>query len=153
MTAEQRFMSATTSSDHPSVVSREISPARCGELLASHCRGRIAWTAPDGPQMLPVSYTMLNQRIILRTSPYGVLSQLVRRQAVAFEVEELQPDSSSGWTVLVRGTVQELDRANLQVGRAALDTVTAWAPGSRNLLLAITARSVSGREFRGHGPA
>ena len=131
------------------MVSRELSPARCGELLRSHCRGRVAWTAPDGPQILPVSYAMLDRRIILRTSPYGLLSQLVERQTVAFEVEELQADSTAGWTVLVRGTVQELDRANLQVGRVVLDNVTAWGPGSRALLLAITAGSVSGREFHG----
>ena len=151
MTAEP-LMSSTRSSEHSPIVSREISPAGCGELLAAHCRGRVAWTAPDGPQILPVSYTMLDQRVILRTYPYGLFSQLVRRQAAAFEVEELRPDSSFGWTILVRGTVQELDCADLQAGQAALDRVTAWAPGSRNLLLVI-ARSVSGREFRGHGPA
>ncbi len=148
MTAEL-FTGSTPTSEHRPVVSREISPARCGELLRSHCRGRVAWNAPDGPQILPVSYAMLDKWIILRTSPYGLLSQLVRRQTVAFEVEELQRDSTAGWTVLVRGTVQEIDRANLQLGRAVVDTVTAWGPGSRTLLLAITAGSVSGREFHG----
>ena len=32
--------------------------ARCRELLAAHTAGRVAWNAPDGPHVLPVSYAI-----------------------------------------------------------------------------------------------
>ena len=58
---------------------RRISPARCQELLESQIVGRIAWQAADGPQILPVTYAWHQGMIIFRTSPYGVLSELIGR--------------------------------------------------------------------------
>ena len=74
----------------------EISRARCEELLASRTVGRVAWNSPDGPQLLPVTYAMVKDQVVFRTSPYGVLSQLVRPCQVVFEVDELD-HSAATW--------------------------------------------------------
>ena len=44
--------------------------------------GRIAWQAANGPQILPITYTWHDDGLVFRTSPYGVLSELVRPKAV-----------------------------------------------------------------------
>ena len=80
-----------------------ISPARCEELLQSQSVGRIAWQAADGPQILPVTYAWHEGTIIFRTSPYGVLSELVRPTDVAMEIDELDQHSRRGWSVVVQG--------------------------------------------------
>ena len=69
-----------------------ISPARCQELLESQSIGRVAWQAADGPQILPVTYACHDGTIIFRTSPYGVLSELVRPTDVALEIDELDQE-------------------------------------------------------------
>jgi nitroimidazol reductase NimA-like FMN-containing flavoprotein (pyridoxamine 5'-phosphate oxidase superfamily) len=144
----------TTDGGHPTSF-RELSESRCAELLAAHAVGRVAWQAPDGPQILPVSYAMHDNRIVLRTSPYGPLSQLIRRCAVAFEVDELDLETSTGWSILVRGTAESLAQPTELVGLWTLDGPTPWATGIRNVFIAITARTISGRVIGAehHGPA
>jgi nitroimidazol reductase NimA-like FMN-containing flavoprotein (pyridoxamine 5'-phosphate oxidase superfamily) len=126
-----------------------ISRDRCEELLARCSTGRIAWNAGDGPELLPVSYAMYNSQVVFRTSPYGVLSQLSRqRSRVAFEVDEIDQEHGTGWSVVVRGTaegvVQDHDLARLW----SMERITPWATGTRNLFVAITAQTVSGRRVK-----
>src|SRR6476659_9607992 len=102
---------------------RPISPARCQELLESQSVGRIAWQAADGPQILPVTYAWHQGMIIFRTSPYGVLSELIRPTAVAFEVDELD-QLVRMWTV---------------------GSVVPWAAGVRNVFIQVTPHKVTGR--------
>jgi uncharacterized protein len=83
-----------------------ISPARCQELLESQSVGRVAWQAADGPQILPVTYAWHDGTIIFRTSPYGVLSELVRPTDIALEIDQLDQESRQGWSVVVQGRAQ-----------------------------------------------
>jgi uncharacterized protein len=70
---------------------RAISPARCQELLESQTIGRVAWQAADGPQILPVTYAWYQGTIIFRTSPYGVLSELIPPHRVTGRVVAARP--------------------------------------------------------------
>jgi len=85
---------------------RAISPARCQELLESQSVGRLAWQAADGPQILPVTYAWHEGTIIFRTSPYGVLSELIRPTEVALEIDDLDQKTRQGWSVVVQGRAQ-----------------------------------------------
>ena len=101
--SEERFID-----DEPTGEFRAITPARCEELLQSQSVGRIAWQAADGLQILPVTYAWHEGTIIFRTSPYGVLSELVRPTDVALEIDELDQDSRRGWSVVVQGRARAL---------------------------------------------
>jgi nitroimidazol reductase NimA-like FMN-containing flavoprotein (pyridoxamine 5'-phosphate oxidase superfamily) len=52
-----------------------LSEAECKELLEQHSADRIGFMAPDGPQILPVTYQHLNGSIVFRTSPAGSSSR------------------------------------------------------------------------------
>ena len=80
----------------------ELSESECKELLAQHSAGRIGFMAPDGPQILPVTYQYRNGSVIFRTSPLGALAGLVRRTSVAFEIDGIDEQTKSGWSVLMR---------------------------------------------------
>jgi hypothetical protein len=60
----------------------------------------------DGPQILPVTYACHDGTIIFRTSPHGVLSELVRPTDVALEIDELDQERRHGWSVVVPGRAQ-----------------------------------------------
>jgi hypothetical protein len=81
----------------------ELSEADCKELLAQHSAGRIGFMAGDGPQILPVTYQFRNGSVVFRTSPAGPLAELVRRTSVAFEIDNIDEQNKSGWSVLVGG--------------------------------------------------
>ena len=62
----------------------------------------------DGPQILPVTYQFRNGSVIFRTSPVGPLSGLIRRTSVAFEIDSIDEQNKSGWSVLVLGFAEAM---------------------------------------------
>jgi nitroimidazol reductase NimA-like FMN-containing flavoprotein (pyridoxamine 5'-phosphate oxidase superfamily) len=138
--SEERFID-----DEPTGEFRAITRARCEELLRSQSVGRIAWQAADGLQILPVTYAWHEGTIIFRTSPYGVLSELVRPTDVALEIDELDQDSRRGWSVVVQGRAQGVAEPDQLVRMWTGGGVVPWAAGVRNVFIQVTPRRVSGR--------
>jgi uncharacterized protein len=100
----------TTPQDEKTAVGSfaELSEADCKELLAQHSAGRIGFMAGDGPQILPVTYQYRNGNVVFRTSPAGPLAELVRRTSVAFQIDSIDEQSKSGWSVLVLGFAEAM---------------------------------------------
>jgi uncharacterized protein len=124
---------------------RAISPARCQELLTSQSVGRVAWQAADGPQILPVTYAWYEGTIIFRTSPYGVLSELIRPTEVALEIDELDQNTHQGWSVVVQGRAQGVAEPDELVRMWSVGGVVPWASGVRNVFIQIRPHKVTGR--------
>ena len=125
-----------------------ISPSRCRELLESQTIGRIAWQAADGPQILPVTYACYGGTIIFRTSPYGVLSELIRPTDVAMEIDELDQESRRGWSVVVQGRAQGVAEPDQLVRMWTVGGVVPWASGIRNVFIQIVPFRITGRIAR-----
>lgn len=122
---------------------------RCEELLTSHSAGRVAWNAYDGPEVLPVTYGMSNGQIVFRTSPYGVLSQLAQQRCrVAFEIDEVDHEHGTGWSVVVRGTAEGVVHSHDVARLWQLEGVVPWAAGTRNLFVAITPTTITRRTVK-----
>jgi hypothetical protein len=85
--------------------------------------------------------------VIFRTSPYGPLAGLVRRTSVAFEIDSIDEQDKSGWSVLLLGFAEAMAHDYLLT--AAWETgPVPWADGVRNLFIEITPRKISGRSIR-----
>ena len=126
----------------------ELSEAECRELLEQHTAGRVGLMAGDGPLILPVTYQYRDGSVIFRTSPVGPLAELVRRISVAFEIDEIDEQSKSGWSVLVLGFAEAM--AHNYLLTAAWETgPVPWADGVRNLFIEIKPRKISGRAVGG----
>jgi nitroimidazol reductase NimA-like FMN-containing flavoprotein (pyridoxamine 5'-phosphate oxidase superfamily) len=125
----------------------ELSEAECQELLAQHTAGRVGFMAPEGPQILPVTYQYRNGSVIFRTSPVGALSGLVRRTSVAFEIDDIDEQNRSGWSVLVLGFAEAMAHNYLLTSAWETGPVP-WADGVRNLFIEIKPRKISGRSVR-----
>jgi nitroimidazol reductase NimA-like FMN-containing flavoprotein (pyridoxamine 5'-phosphate oxidase superfamily) len=128
----------------------DLVPAECQALLESHNIGRIGWTAGDGPQLFPVSYACVDDLIVFRTSPFGVLSELVRPTQVVFEVDELDEGNSSGWSVIARGRAQAVESPALLTQLWAVEGAEPWAGGTRNVFIGIAVDRLTGRSFGAH---
>jgi nitroimidazol reductase NimA-like FMN-containing flavoprotein (pyridoxamine 5'-phosphate oxidase superfamily) len=133
-----------SASSHFQVIPQE----RCEHLLAEHSTGRVAWQAADGPQLLPITYAWYTERVVFRTSPYGVMSQLAQRTNVAFEIDQVDEKAGSGWNVLVRGTAEGITEPYHLVQLWSREGLVPWATGVRNLFIAITPHSISGRSVK-----
>src|SRR3954471_3662002 len=88
--------------------SLDVIPAEeCYELLATHEVGRIGVTAEHHPLIIPVNYGMDGRTIVIRTHPGTTLSAAAHAN-VAFEVDEIDRTTRTGWSVLVRGLAEEV---------------------------------------------
>ena len=124
-----------------------LEPDECLRLLSSARVGRLGFTAPTGPQVLPVNYTLLDGAVVLRTDLYSTIADGTRGTVVAFEVDELDDRLQSGWSVLAVGEAHHVeDHAEMAdlVRRAG----EPWAPGSRPLVARIVPSRVTGRRFQ-----
>ena len=124
-----------------------LSAERCRQLLTEHHVGRVAWEGADGLQLLPVSYAFHRNAVIFRTSPYGVLSELVRPVDVVFEVDELDTEFRTGWSVVVTGRALAVAEPRELVQLWTVDGLTPWAEGVRTLFIEVTPRKITGRLF------
>jgi uncharacterized protein len=125
----------------------ELSRSECEKLLAEHSIGRVGITAPTGPQILPVTYAYYGRTVVFRTSPYGVLSSLERHTRVAFEIDDVDEERESGWSVLVLGSAERVTQEYTLTTLWKTGPVP-WASGTRNLFIAITPDSITGRAVR-----
>jgi nitroimidazol reductase NimA-like FMN-containing flavoprotein (pyridoxamine 5'-phosphate oxidase superfamily) len=126
---------------------RELSDRECRGLLFSGVAGRVALSTPTGPHIVPVNYSVVDDAIIIRTSPYSLLGTYGRDTTVAFEIDEFDLEGPWAWSVQARGRVEPLiDRAELQVIRETAEPHP-WAGGARTLFLRLRWTELSGREI------
>jgi len=117
----------------------------CRNLLASRMVGRVAFTERALPAIRPVNYVMHGTHILLRTSADGLAAQL-DGQVVAFEVDDADTDSRTGWSVVVTGTARVL-REPGELLRIDAVPVSSWAGPDRATAVLITPGQITGRRI------
>ncbi len=128
----------------------ELSLDECMQLLRDGTVGRIAFTVHDFPVLFPVNYRLVETSaapwIALRTRPGNVIDQAP--WAVAFEIDGVDEDGHTGWSVLVRGTIEHVD-PDAAAFRERFDPEP-WLVHDRDSWLAIAPFFITGRRL---GPA
>jgi nitroimidazol reductase NimA-like FMN-containing flavoprotein (pyridoxamine 5'-phosphate oxidase superfamily) len=122
----------------------QLTEEQCFELLAQAEIGRLAYTDRALPVITPVTYSLDGNRLLFRTKADGHLLTCVQNTVVAFEVDEIDSVSRTGWSVLVTGVARRLvDRSELVLGVPAAPEP--WAGGARQAVVEITPGLISGR--------
>ena len=128
----------------------ELSYRQCEAILRAGVVGRIAVWADGGPHIMPMNYSVVEEAIIMRTAPDGVLGRNAPHASVVFEVDHFDYAYHRGCSVSARGETEIVkDRAEL----AHVDSVwepRPWARGDRSLVLRLPWTELSGRQL-GHG--
>ncbi len=124
-----------------------LSDEECRRRLEAGTIGRVAWNTVDGPQVLPVTYTVHNNAIVFRTAAYGPMADLRHVRRVAFEIDELDTETRTGWSVMVSGQSRAAAKADELVELWSKADPVPWAPGTRNLFIEISLDQLSGRSI------
>jgi hypothetical protein len=116
----------------------------CLRLLATVPIGRIIYTRQALPAVELVDFALDSGDIIIRTDLSGKLATATRGAIVAFEVDVVDPEQRSGWSVTAIGPSRAVtDAADIaQLQRIGLDS---WAPGVREHFIRITPQLLNGR--------
>lgn len=123
---------------------RDLDREVCLQLMTRATLGRLALSTPEGPHIIPVGYALVGETVAVRTSAYSVLGTSARAALVAFQVDQVDEESRSGWSVMVRGRCYvETDSQELARVQEALGDP--WVAGARTLYLRLPLEHVTGR--------
>ena len=118
----------------------------CLRLLGKSVIGRLAVTVDALPCVLPVTFKLSTDKVLFRTSPGTKLDAATRDAVVAFEVDDFDPATRTGWSVLVTGVARELtDPTELEAARRI--DLPRWAPTDGDRVVAVSLEIVSGRRI------
>lgn len=120
--------------------------SECLTAARSRAIGRVAVTADALPAVFPINFAFLDDDVIFRTATGTKLATALRNNVVAFEVDEVDPISHTGWSVLIVGRAEVLTRPD-DLARARAVPLVPWAPGNRGHFVRIRSELVSGRRL------
>ncbi len=124
---------------------RELSYAECRALLVRQQTGRVAVATPDGPHIIPLNFSVVDESIVFRTTPFSVLATYGRNAKLAFEVDHFRDEQQFGWSVVARGRADVVtDAADLAHIRQIWPPYP-WVDGARNLHFRLPFTELTGR--------
>lgn len=125
----------------------DLSTTECEELLRAGLVGRVAACTPNGPHIIPVNYSVVDDAIVLRTTPYSLLGSQASGTVLALEVDQFDYEYHRGWSVVARGRAKAVvDAAELEHIRETWNPA-AWAAGGRTLYLRLRWTELTGRRL------
>lgn len=118
----------------------------CLHLLATRHIGRVALSDEGGPVVFPVNYTVDAGTVVFRTGMGSKLAAADQRADVAFQVDDVDVERRSGWSVLVRGRLMEVVEGD-ELDRLAALPLDPFAGGDRDHYVRVMPKAVSGRRI------
>ena len=134
--------------DQQPVALVDLDRQECEEMLAACDVGRLAVVVDGRPHIIPVNYATPGGGVIVFRTTRGTVLTEASLQDVAFEVDELDATTRSGWSVEVRGFGREIgdavDAESVRLRRLPLIT---WAPGEHEAWFEVRPAEVTGRRI------
>jgi uncharacterized protein len=122
-----------------------LSRRDCVALLTAAQVGRVVFTVAALPAIVPVSFAVHEDAIMMCTAADTRLAAAADRGVLAFEVDDLNAASRTGWSVVVTGVAEHvtdpLRRARIH------GMVSPWAPGHHDVFIRLPMTVVSGRRI------
>jgi len=113
-------------------------------LLASARVGRLIFTLNALPTVRLMNFALADGLILLRTAADTTAARRLDDMIVAFEADDLDAATSSGWSVVVTGRAAQVTDPELMARYRNVPLVP-WAPGERDQFVTITTEVVEGR--------
>ena len=120
----------------------------CRKLLATRQLGRIGLKGGPFPLILPVNYVLDGNEVVIRTDSEKITTAADHTR-VAFEVDDVDERTRSGWSVLVQALAEEVTGARRDelVERLHSSGGTSWAPGEHGHWIRLIPKVVTGRRI------
>jgi uncharacterized protein len=124
----------------------KLTEAEAVELLGTQEVGRLVFTRWALPAVAPVNFILREGAIWIWTASASSMWQAVRGSVVAFEVDQLDAGTRTGWSVVVLGVAELVTRPE-EIEEARRYGPEPWIPGRKEHLLRIPLKLVSGRRI------
>jgi nitroimidazol reductase NimA-like FMN-containing flavoprotein (pyridoxamine 5'-phosphate oxidase superfamily) len=123
-----------------------IDRAECLKLLASEEVGRLGVVVAGRPEIFPVNYVVEGDEVMFRTDAGTKLAAAVRGPVV-FEVDHLDRENHSAWSVIVHGRAHQVSSFDSPVLRRRLMQLSLypWTGTPKAHLVQLVPRTITGR--------
>lgn len=121
----------------------------CERLLASQQIGRVAVSAPGWqPVIRPVNYRfdVSTRSIVFRSARGSKATALLLSGVAAFEVDHIDEENETGWSVILSGPAGEVDNPS-ELARLEQIGLPTWASGDQSCWVRIRPETISGRRI------
>ena len=118
-----------------------LSYEECRELLLGERVGRLGVIVDGRPEIFPVNYGMDGDGIVFRSNRGRKMTGALLGEVV-FEVDRIDLDARSGWSVVVHGRAEDISHFDGPGFRARAEVP--WT-GPKDALVRIELASVTGR--------
>ena len=136
-----------TSRNHPSNAEITVLDVdACWALLRANEVGRLAVAIGNYPDVLPINYVVDHGTIVFRTAEGTKLAAAVLGIAVAFEIDGYDATSGEAWSVVLKGSAQEIE-ATYGLFDAYAFPLFPWNAAPKHRFVRITAAETTGRRF------
>ena len=116
--------------------------SQCFDALRTVPVGRVVMVVGGSPFVVPVNFSVDGESVVFRTED-GTKLRAAGRGSVAFEADEYDTATRTGWSVVVHGDAHEIDPPRAD-DVPVLDP-DPWAGGEKPHWVRIHATSVTGR--------
>ena len=122
-----------------------LSEEECWERLGGTEFGRLAYHLADEVHIAPINYAVDGRTLVFRTAEGSKLLGVVMNTDVAFEIDDVDEEAESAWSVIVRGAARILE------GQEARDAdnlrLRPWVDTRKFNVVSIAVDELSGRQF------
>jgi nitroimidazol reductase NimA-like FMN-containing flavoprotein (pyridoxamine 5'-phosphate oxidase superfamily) len=123
-----------------------IERKECLELLAGEEVGRVGILDGGSPLVLPVTYGMDGDAVVFRTGP-GSKLHASRGSAGCFEIDGYDREHHTGWSVVVRGHLDEVTKFDPELLQRTADVADPWLPGPLEHVVRLSPTTITGRRI------
>ncbi|MDH6680521.1 nitroimidazol reductase NimA-like FMN-containing flavoprotein (pyridoxamine 5'-phosphate oxidase superfamily) [Rhodococcus sp. LBL1] len=114
------------------------------DLLATERLGRLILVSGDQPDVYPVNYVVNDGKLYFRSAEGDKLTELKLKPMVTFQVDHA--DTTSAWSILVRGIARTLVRFD-EINAAEELDLRSWVPTEKYNFVEIRPTEIAGRRF------
>jgi nitroimidazol reductase NimA-like FMN-containing flavoprotein (pyridoxamine 5'-phosphate oxidase superfamily) len=146
---------ASAGPDEPAVpgpVAELLEEAECLRLILPGGIGRLAYSSPNGPAVLPVNYKLHEGTVMFRTGQNSPVGDDLRtgiaeaEYKVAFEIDSLGIADREGWFVFIHGAAHHVD-SDAERASVLQSGVEPWPAGEREHFVRIIPTLITGRRI------
>jgi nitroimidazol reductase NimA-like FMN-containing flavoprotein (pyridoxamine 5'-phosphate oxidase superfamily) len=133
----------------PGLATERLEETECLRLISPGGIGRLAYSRPDGPAVLPVSYKLYEGTILFRTGQDSPVGEDLRtgiagaEYKVAFEIDRLGIADREGWFVFIHGAAHHVD-SDAERASVLQAAVEPWPAGERDHFVRIIPTFITG---------
>lgn len=124
----------------------EIDRAECLRLLATADLGRVIYTEGAMPAAHPVTYVLDGEEIVFRSAGGPTLVAATRGAVVAFQVDQIDAQDHTGWSVLGIGQAYEVTDRSRQSALVRL-LHSPWPPTRGGHTISMPLARLTGRRL------